>query len=237
MKPLLLTIIGGSLFLAGLVGFGPLERLSSEVTTRYWEDGKSFTSTSSFYYKLDGTLVVRTEEPENMIIKTNRFGEMYLYFPDENVAEYQQNAELSSESTQFYIFLQGMTDDLGLRTVGYELQQTEFEDGHQITYWNPPEELSEQVGTTKLVHQDYRPVYLSVRSPEDKVIQRTYFHDYTELADREFPGSITTIEYESPEDSTVMQTLFNDIKYNEAANSPYFDFSIPDDATIRSSDS
>lgn len=231
-----LTFIAGFFGIAGFGLSGPLEKLSSEVTSRYWEAGQSYETTSHIYYKLDGTLVVHTEEPEEMIVKTNQHGEMYVYYPDDNEAEYRQNPQLSSESTQFYIFLQGMTEDLGLQTVGYELTETEFDDGHQITYWDPPAQMSGEFGTTKLVHRDYLPVYLSVRNPEGEVTQRTYFHDYTELADRDFPGSITTIEYESPQDSTVMQTMFSDIKYNENADHDLFDFSVPDDATMRSTE-
>ncbi len=229
-----IIFIAGYLGISGLMFSDPLERLSSEVTSRYWEAGQSYESSSHIYYKLDGTLIVHTDEPEEMIVKTNQHGEVYIYYPNENEAEYQQNAQLSSESTQFFIFLQGMTEDLGLRTVGYELRDTEFDDGYQVTYWDPPAQMRGEFGTTKLVHQDYLPVYLSVEDEEGEVRQRTYFHDYTELADQDFPGSITTIEYESPQDSTVMQTMFSDIRYNEAAEHELFDFSVPDDATIRS---
>lgn len=203
------------------------------MQTRIWDDGTTYISNSEIYYKLDGTLIVRSTEPEEMIIKANHIGEMYIYYPEVNESEYHQGEDLSSEASQFYIFLQGMTEDLGLRNVGYSMTDTEFEDDHSITYWDPPEHMRPHIGQTKLVHEDYRPIYLSVKDTDGEVVQKTYFHDYTEIMDHDFPKSITTIDYQSARDSTVSQTSFSNLKYNEQADSRYFDFEIPADATIR----
>ena len=227
---LLPALIAGAIV---IFAFSDLTRISTEVETRMWDSGTTYTSTSQIFYTLDGTLVVRSESPEEMVIKTNRMGEMYVYYPEDNSTEYHQGSDLSSETSQFYLFLHGMTDDLGLRNIGYTQTDTEFEDGHSITYWQPPQEMRHAVGTTKLVHEDYRPIYLAVHDTDDQVQQKTYFHDYTQLMGYDFPQSITTIEYQSVNDSTVSQTSFENIKINDEADSRYFDFEIPDDATLR----
>ena len=225
------TVLLLVLMAAGFQG-GSLQRLSSDVTTRIWQDGTSIQSVSSIFYLADGTLIMRSTEPEEVIMKTNRLGELFVYHPAENTVDYQQNRDLSSESSQFFLFFQGLTDDMGLRNMGFRLSESYFEDGHDISYWSPPRELATHISKAKLVHNDYRPVYLSIHQNDDRVLRRTYFHSYTQIIDHDFPLRITTIQYESEQDSIVMQTIFDNIKVNEQANSRYFDFQIPDDARI-----
>ncbi|MFO8029478.1 MAG: hypothetical protein R6U28_06430 [Cyclonatronaceae bacterium] len=221
-----------SIVLIALSQGGPLEKISSEVTTRVWQDGVTVQSTSSLFYHTDGTLVIHTTEPEELIIKTNRLGEMHAYDPEDNTVEYEQNPDMSSETSQFFLFFQGLTDDMGLRRLGFRQSGTEFSDGNEISYWDPPPELVSHLSKAELVHRDYRPVYIAMHDVSDRIIQQTYFHSYTEILDHAFPQRITTIQYESEQDSLVMQTLFDKIKVNEQADSPFFNFQIPDDAQI-----
>ena len=211
---------------------GPLEKISSDVTTRVWQDGVSVQSTSSLFYHTDGTLVIHSTDPEELIIKTNRLGEMYAYDPRKNTVEYEQNADMSSETSQFFLFFQGLTDDMGLRRLGFRQSGTDFSDGNDISYWDPPPALVSQISKAELVHRDYRPVYIAMHDVSDRIIQQTYFHSYTEILDHDFPLRITTIQYESEQDSVIMQTLFDNIKVNEQADSPFFNFQVPDDAQI-----
>ena len=211
---------------------GPLEKISSVVTTRVWQDGVTVQSTSSLFYHTDGTLIIHATEPVEVIIKTNRLGEMYAYHPKNNTVEYEQNPDMSSETSQFFLFFQGLTDDMGLRKLGFRQSGTDFTDGNDITYWDPPPELVSHISKAEMVHRNYRPVYIAMHDVSDRIIQQTYFHSYTEILDHDFPLRITTIQYESEQDSVVMQTIFDNIKINEHADSPFFNFQIPDDAQI-----
>ncbi len=223
---------GIAILLFALVQGATLEKISSDVTTRVWQDGVAVQSTSSLYYHTDGTLVIHSTEPEELIIKTNRLGEMYAYHPENNTVEYEQNPDMSSETSQFYLFFQGLTDDMGLRRMGFRQSGSDFTDENDISYWDPPPELATRISKAELVHQNYRPIYIAIHDVADRIIQQTYFHSYTEILDHDFPRKITTIQYESEQDSVVMQTLFENIRINEQADSPFFDFQIPDDARI-----
>lgn len=229
---LLSTLLITAIFQSGWPAIQHLERMSSRVTTLFWKDGVTLHSTSRMYYQQNGILVMHHKKPEEMIIRTNRWGEVYVYRPADHSVSYEQNRDLSSTSTQYYLFFHGLTDDMGLRSMGFEPKNNRFEDEFEISEWWPPQAWRESLGRAELVHKDYRPVYLALHDRDDQIVQKTYFHQYTEILNRDFPLRLTTIQYSSEGDSVVIQTRFEDVEVNPENHDYFFDFQIPEDARI-----
>lgn len=205
-----------------------LQKVRADVETRYWQQGISTTVKARMFYHTDGRMITHFTRPSEQIMRTNHLGELIIYDPETGDVTRQQSPAFSSETNHFFHFFRNQTEHMGLETAGYEQGDTEFEENIRKTKWYAPNWLANQVDYAELVHQEFRPIYMAIFDRDGMAIQKTYFHNYTEVLDYEFPQSITVISFNSPADSSVTQTRFQNIATNKDADDPMFDFQIPD---------
>lgn len=205
-----------------------LEQVQADVETRIWKQGNSTRVHSTVYYHMDGRMITRFTHPFQRIMRTNHLGEMLLYDQETGEVTRQQNPTFSSEGNHFFHFFQNRTEEMGLDQLGFEQGDTEFQENLRITNWYAPTWLAQTIDYVQLVHQGFRPIHMAVYDRKGQTIQKTYFHNYTEIHQVDFPLSITTISYDSPADSSVSQTRFSNIRINSDTDRDLFEIHIPD---------
>lgn len=210
-----------------------LQKISAHVYTRQAEKGYFTSIQSNLYFTADGNLVSDFSSPRKYISITNNKGEVQIYDPKENTVVQFQNSLLSTNTTPFYYFFSGKTSDMGLRNAGYKIIDTKFDKNLAITTWQvvAPPKKGDPVYYVKLVHDQYRPVYMDYEDFNRKVIRKVYYYDYTQVGGVEFPKTFTEILYQD-KDSIVTKTEYSDFRINEKAQSTLFQFKIPENAKL-----
>ncbi len=186
-----------------------------------------------FFDTFSGSLLTRYVQPAGQVMITNDKGELSIYDEKENAVTYRQGAEYSTQTNMIQFFLQGKTQDLGLADFGFQLMNTEFEDDLVVTEWFPPASLYGLFNKIKLVHEDFLPIHAAYYDAQRKLAKKVYYSDYQMLGDAYLPALITEFNYVG-NDSVISRVRFTDIRINNQAISPWFSFSIPEDARLTS---
>ncbi len=209
-----------------------VKRVSVEMTTQALKDGKKFTHKADCYYSPEkGIYVTHHYKPEEFIKKTNRDGEMTIYYPEENKVTIQQDFYFSSENELLHYFINNLTEDLGLRKEGFEMTETKYEGAHMITKWKSPAEMK-IVEEVELVFKDMAPVFSAYINSKGDTLRKIYYSDYYQTTEFMLPRRITEISYQNENDSTVRRTIYSDIKLNDEVNPHYLNFEIPENAKV-----
>lgn len=208
-----------------------IERFSATITTRQVQQGKSVTVKGEVFYQRNGSMVTRFVSPREVVILANKLGETRIYDPNRNTVIRYQNAAYSSQTTQLAFFLNGMTSDMGLLQLGFVQDKTMYDAKNRlVTEWKPKTTKSDGVvRRVKLVFSQGNPIYMHYLDGAGKIFRKVFYYNYQLVENRPFPTTTTEILY-SKGDSTVSKTAYSDIRLNQVAQSPYFNFSIPSTA-------
>ncbi|WP_229368487.1 hypothetical protein [Fibrisoma limi] len=176
-------------------------------------------------------MVTRFVSPREVVILANKLGETRIYDPNRNTVIRYQNAAYSSQTTQLAFFLNGMTSDMGLLQLGFVQDKTMYDAKNRlVTEWKPKTNKSDGVvQRVKLVFNQGNPIYMHYVDGAGKIFRKVFYYNYQFVENRPFPTTTTEILY-NKSDSTVSKTAYSDIRLNQVAQSPYFNFSIPSTA-------
>lgn len=208
-----------------------VERVYAKMVSRQLQSGKSITLKSEICFEQSGNMVTHFTSPVEYIVTTNKTGEIKVYDPEKNTVVVKQAGIFSSQSSQFYYFLTGNTNDFGLSMLGFVPVKTYPEGGLIISEWalkTPDPKI--QVQFIKLVHQKQMPIYMDYKDKNKNTIRKVYYYSYKQLDNFNFPTITTEIVYNSATDSVITKTAYTDFKLNADANSPYFSFKVPNNA-------
>lgn len=224
----LVLIAGSSFFSAPSL----IEKLSATMVSKQVQGGKSVTIKGEIYYTHDGNMITNFTFPKMYVVVSNRLGEIKLYDPANNTVLQYQNFLFSTQSSQFYYFLSGKIADMGLSDVGYVQEKTYPENSKLVSVWKlkTPDKKS-LIQRVKLVYQGQKPVYMHYEDGAGKILRKVFYYNYTQIESNSFPNTTTEIVYDGG-DSTVTKTTFSEFKFNQQANSQYFNFRIPSNAKI-----
>lgn len=208
-----------------------IQKLSARMTTKSAQKGTTTTVRADVYYQSSGKMITHFFDPMEMFMINNEKGEISIYDPKKNVAKQQQNYTFSTETSQLYYFLQNKKGDLGLKSMGFTVNSTRFEEDLMITKWLPPASLLNMMREVELVHRGQNPIYMKYVAKDGKNAKKVYYYNYTHLSGVDFPQAITQIDF-MDKDSIVTKTTYTDIKVNQSANHAFFDYTIPSTAKI-----
>lgn len=203
------------------------QRVSIDVTTVQVAEGKKVTTQRSIFLTPDGRMIAEQHRPVHLISLANSIGEMRIYDPNTNEVAVMNNKELASGKEMVAMFAWGAYNDMGLPAYGFSQKSIRQEDGVTIKTFEP----KRYSGITKveLVFQHHLPICMIYYDGKSKPTRKVYFSNYKH--DRiPMPMRITEIEYTSPRDSVVRLSTYSNLLTGPAANSPMFDFKVPDDA-------
>ncbi len=214
------------------LALGQSHKLSVHKKSQILKSNQKQTIEAKCYYSQEsGVVVTHYFEPKEFIKKTNRKGEMQIYFPEENKVSIQQDSYFSSENELIYYFVNNFIEDLGLKKEGFSMTDTEYDENYLVTTWKPDEEMK-IIEKVEIVFENNIPIYSAYYNKNNKIIRKIYYNDYYKGGNFVLPRKITEITFKSPTDSTIKRTIFSDIKKNHEVDSYYLDFKIPEDAKI-----
>jgi outer membrane lipoprotein-sorting protein len=217
-----------------LVSFTPpqsgVSKVSMTMVSRKAQKGQLITLRSEIFYRNDGRMVTRFTHPYEMITVNNAKGDLMVYNPKLNSVAKEYNYIYSSETSALYYFLKDNSNELGLRSLGFKLSKSSFENGYMITIWDAPFEYTKSFKNVELVYKDNKPVFMKFNDMKSNPVKKTYFYNYRKVAGANFPTTITNVYYNAPGDSVVEKVTYDNILFNENTSSPYFDYTIPADA-------
>ena len=202
------------------------------MNARNIKNGYLTSISANIYYSISGKMVTVNDKPNQFYTITNNKGEVKVYDPVKNEVYTSQNIALSTESTQLYYFFNNKIADLGLSDLGFQVVDTQFDEGLIITIWMPPAQLAAQIGRVKLVHENGKPIFISYTDSNDDLLKKTYFYDYNDINGLLFPASITQMNYVNKSDSSITKITYSDIEYNTSRVEELLQFEIPADAKI-----
>ncbi|MDW3192043.1 MAG: hypothetical protein R8G66_06755 [Cytophagales bacterium] len=223
-----------SLVLALLTFFQGYNTVSFEMVRRVNTQGQTIRSTARVYFNESGDMVTKYAPPLELYIFNNTEGEIKLYNQKDNTVIQSVNYTAGTTNTNFYYFLQGETEDMGLRKLGFALSNTKYEDGLLITEWAAPMDMSASgFVSVELVHQNDLPVFLGHKDQKGNFVKKAYYYDYSPLEGYiMFPNAITEIEYVGKKDSVITKSNFENFRFDDGTDKNFFDFVIPEDATV-----
>jgi hypothetical protein len=183
-----------------------------------------------WYQQKDGKMISSFADPK-MIIITNNKGEATLYDVAKNTVASRQNGAYSTQGSYFYFFLSNKASDLGLKEMGFHLNDTKFDQQRVITSWTPPMQLSTMLLRVELVLENYHPIYMAYYDIKNKIIRKVFYYKYQTFAGQvALPLAVTEINYFDA-DSAVTKTTYSDVLINEQVTDlTYLNFKIPADA-------
>ena len=218
-----------------VTSFAPtaVQKVSMKMETKNLSKGMQVTINADIYYHYaEGKMIMHFINPIEYILITNNKGEAKIYNPKTNEVSLKMGFDFDTKNTLLYYFLANKQYDLGLKDLGFTLQSTSFDDGLMITKWKPPFSMNTAVGYVELVHEKYLPIYLAYYTSQNKLSKKIYYYDYAQVANVKVPVKVVEFNYFNENDSMVSKTTYSNIKYNEQAQSTYFNYKIPENAKV-----
>jgi outer membrane lipoprotein-sorting protein len=208
-----------------------VEKVYAKMVSRQLQANKTITLKSEICFEKNGNMVTHFTNPAEYVVVTNKTGEIKVYDPEKNTVIVKQASIFSSQSSQFYYFLTGNTNDFGLSSLGFVPIKTYPEGDLIISEWvlKTPDSKS-QVQLIKLVHKQQVPIYMEYKDKAKTTIRKVYYYAYNKFNNFTFPTTTTEIVYNSASDSVITKTVYSDFKFNAEANSSYFSFKVPNTA-------
>jgi len=209
-----------------------VRKVSATMTMRTAHKGKTVNTRAELCYATSGRMVTLFPKPSELYVFNNSNGEIKVFDPTKNTVLQQQNVTYSTETTQFFFFLNNRKADLGLSSMGFNLSQTKFENGVMISTWKSPTPMAKSIKRVELVHKGQNPIFMKYIDPTERTIKKVYYYEYTKLGSVDFPQTITQIDYVTAQDSIITKTAYGALKINEQVTSNLLDFVIPANARI-----
>lgn len=192
---------------------------------------KSVFKCDIFYNKEKDAIVTHHYYPVEFVKMSNRLGEMKIYFPETNKVTIEQNQSLSTTNELLYYFINNKLSDLGLSKEGFKLTNTIREEGLVVTYWQAPVSLK-VINLIKIVFKENLPVYAEYLGSDGKILKKIYYSKYADFKSFRIPLRITEISFDDKKDSTIRLSVFSNVLTNGFPDNNYFNFKIPENATI-----
>lgn len=226
---MILTLMGSTFFCNAQ--FSSFEKISMDMETKTAKDGYSSYIKASIYYGNDGKMISYYKYPKEYVILNNSKGEIKIYDQAKNTVLQQQNYMYSTETSQFYYFLNNKKSDLGLGEMGFTQSNVKFEEGLMITEWLPPAQMSKDLSKVELVHENGQPIYIAYYDQNNFISTKAYYYNYTSLNSiLSFPATITQIKYVTPTDSTITKITYDNFLVDKNVESSLLNFKIPNNA-------
>lgn len=231
----LLTVFYLSLF-ALLFSFKApvaLQKISLSMEIKSLHKGKVIVTEAEVFYKAQGGLIVThfTKPFENITISNSR-GEMKVYDPKDNTIIQMQSPDFSSQNSVFYAFFNNITQDMGLKKMGYSLSKTNVEGNYLVTTWLLGTTNKSEIKKVELVLEKYSPIHMAFFDAKNEIKQKIYYGNYMQVEEFRLPLKITEINFNTKTDSVIERKVYTNVKTNESVIDTYLNYQVPANAKV-----
>ena len=213
-------------------GQSPEAYISLHLKNQTYQKGKLMEIDADYYFlRESGELIIHGRSPKEYIKTSNKFGEVKVYFPEDNSVSIKQNELFSSQNELLYYFLSNNYSDLGLSKENYKITDTIMDGKHQVVTWvNKKSDFP--LPKIELVFDNDKPIYAAYYNSEDKIVRKIYYYNYEFFQSFMMPKKVTQISYPATGDSVIQRNTYSNLKITSLPSSQYFNFKVPDNAKI-----
>lgn len=228
-----LFFVGFLLLCLGFKAPVALQKISLQMQIKTLHKNNVITTEGEVFYRSQGGLIVThfTKPFENVTIANSR-GEMKVYDPKENTIIQMQSPNFSSQNSVFYAFFNGITQDMGLKKMGYNISKTEVEGRYLVTTWLLGSTSKSEIKKVELVLEKYSPIHMAFFDSKNEIRQKIYYTNYQQVEEFRLPLKITEINFNSKTDSTIDRKTYSNIKVNGNVSDAYLNYQIPANARV-----
>lgn len=208
-------------------------KIQADVTIQQLVNKQVLTIRKSIYYRSDGRMVTHLLYPKEMFVICNSLGESSTYIPEDNIAWTSVDAHRSTKDEILHIFSSDQRYDLGLSSLGFHILKQEQDSTRIVKTFVPDKpDRNLQISHIDMVYEGTLPIYCAYFNNDSAAVKKIYYQDYIRLPRFYFPRNITEITLNSNNDTIIRRQKFENILWDERADSPYFSFQVPDSAVI-----
>ncbi len=211
----------------------PLKTLSLDFKRELTERGKIETTAGTLHYDVQAArVVVEVTQPlqQMMIVKNNV---LEIYYPVEKQA-FRFTSEGRIPLPFVESIIQSTQAEYGLTAIGYTLDRHDVVDEVLYTYWAPPKEAKDKLGTVILGMHDDRFISAEVKNPEGHIIGRSRYENHSRIGTNYIPMTITSSVYS--EKSEVLQyerVVYSNSQVNTQHTKAILNFTIPESVEVK----
>lgn len=211
----------------------PLKTLSLDFTRELTENNKIERITGTLHYDVKtARVVVEVTKPvkQVMIVKENV---LEIFYPIQKQA-FRFIAEGRIPLPFIESIVQSTQAEYGLTAIGYSLGKHDIVDEVLYTYWRPPDEAKEQLGTVILGMRDDKLISAEVKNPKGHIIARSLYQNHSKIGIHHVPMIVTSSTYGVK--SEVLQhekIVYSNPQVNLETRNPILNFTIPESVKVK----
>jgi len=217
----------------GVLQAVPLQTLSLDFTRELTENDKTEQIAGTLHYDAKAArVVVEINEPlkQIMVVKDKA---LEIYYPIE-----KQAFRFISEGRIPLPFVESIVQSTqvehGLTAMGYSLEKHDIVNDVLYSYWSPPKEAKDQLGTIILGMQDDRLISAEVKNPKGHIIARSHYQNHSRIGMNYVPMKVTSNTYgEKSEVLQHEQVVYSNPQVNADPQNPILNFTIPESVEVK----
>ncbi|MFN8257882.1 MAG: hypothetical protein U0W24_19450 [Bacteroidales bacterium] len=151
---------------------------------------------------------------------------------DSSIYQIRNNSIFASQKTYslselsiFHMALTGSLSNFGLDKTGYQLDTVKNDKGLVLSSWLPPKN-NLNLGKILLSTKDKQLFGIVFLNPQDNIIAKHFFRDYTNIKGFDFPTEVLVVTYQD-EKEVFHLTKYTNIELEDTKNDEYYNFKIP----------
>jgi len=126
----------------------------------------------------------------------------------------------------YHLALTGELNNYGLKKSGFTLDTMKNDKGLVLSTWLPPKNVNNVLGRILVSTKDKQLFGIVFLDPNDKIIAKHLFRDYTNINGFDFPTEVLVITYVNDKEVFNL-TKYSKIALNGTDNEAYYDYKIP----------
>ena len=232
---LFLTILLIILLFTNALYAAPLKTLSLDFTRELTENGKTEHIAGTLHYDVKAArVVVEVTKPvkQIMVVKDNV---LEIYYPVEKQA-FRFISEGRVPLPFVESIIQSTQAEYGLTAMGYTLDKHDVVNEVLYTYWNPPEQAKDKLGSVILGMHNDRLILAEIKNTEGYIIGRSRYQNHSKIGTNYIPMEVTSSTYGTK--SEVLQheqIVYNNPQVNVETPNPILNFTIPKSVEVKES--
>lgn len=230
-----LTILLIILLFTNALYAAPLKTLSLDFTRESTENGKTEHIAGTLHYDVKAArVVVEVTKPvkQIMVVKDNV---LEIYYPVEKQA-FRFISEGRVPLPFVESIIQSTQAEYGLTAMGYTLDKHDVVNEVLYTYWNPPEQAKDKLGSVILGMHNDRLILAEIKNSEGYIIGRSRYQNHSKIGTNYIPMEVTSSTYGTK--SEVLQheqIVYNNPQVNVETPNPILNFTIPKSVEVKES--
>ena len=211
----------------------PLKTLSLDFRRELTENNKTERTAGALHYDVKASrVVVEVTEPLKQIMVVQD-KVLEIYYPVKQQAFrfiFQGRVPLPFVES----IIHSTQVEYGLTAIGYTLAKHDVVDDVLYTYWTPPEQAKDKLGTVILGMREDRLVSTQVKNPKGDIIARARYQNHSKIGIHFIPMTVISNTYGTKSEvSQHERIVYSNPQVNAESPNPILNFTIPESVKVK----